>query len=412
MTPDELRGLAEGLLAAARRRGLGSEVTLAQIQRALPQLLTNQPQLLAALQAQLRNPSCLELLSGLSLELRLAQIDQLLRDQRPAGGSLLQAQRAFLEGLARAAGKPAAARPAPAPSAAAPAAVAPAAALAPAAAARKPDLRSWLMGLATGAGVALALAFLVQVGLRGPERSGFVTGSVPAPPDASSAPGTPASQPAPTDLPPSDLAALDSRLSQCRQVAPPSEEQQQPAASTHFGERVAVDAEGRSIPSRPALIVLHETVIDLPSTIRLFQNASHNDAAQASYHVLIGRQGQRVRVVADANRAYGAGDSAFGDFRLRTSATNPPSINNVALHVSLETPADGRGDGEAHSGYTTAQYQALAAQVLRWQALYGIPMERVTTHAAVDRSRSRYDPRSFRWDLFDQAYAAVRKTCA
>lgn len=402
MTPDELRGLAEGLLAAARRRGLGSAATLAQIQRALPQMLTNQPQLLAALQAQLRKPSCLELLSGRSLEQRLAQVDQLLQDQRPAGGALLQAQRAFLEGLARAAGQPAAA----------PSAAAPAAAVAPAAAAREPDLRAWLMGLATGAGVALALAFLVQVGLRGPERSGLDTGSVPAPPDASSAPGTPARQPAPTDLAPTDRAAVDPRLSQCRGVAPPSEEEQQPAASTHYGKRVGVDAEGRQIPSRPALIVLHETVIDLPATIRLFQNASDSDAAQASYHVLIGRQGQRVRVVADADRAYGAGDSAFGDFRLRTSPTNPPSINNVALHVSLETPADGRGDVEAHSGYTAAQYQALAAQVLRWQALYGIPMERVTTHAAVDRSHSRYDPRSFRWDLFDQAYAAVRKTCA
>ena len=80
--------------------------------------------------------------------------------------------------------------------------------------------------------------------------------------------------------------------------------------------------------------------------------------------------------------------------------------------MSLESPADGRGDGAAHSGYTAAQYRALAEQVLRWQALYGIPSERITTHAAVDRSHSRYDPRSFRWDVFDQAYSEARRRCA
>lgn len=406
MTPDELRNLAEGLLAAARRRRLSPAAALAQIQRALPQMIPNQPQLVAALQARLARPRCLELLTGRTQEQRLALVDQLLQEQAPASSpALLQAQRAFFEGLARAAGNPPAAAPAarPAPATPAPAAAAPAAAVAP-----EPDLRAWLMGLATGAGVALGLGFLVLVGLRGLERPALDSGSASSPAAPSAAPPTGSHE-----LPPAaENGEVDARVRQCRAVAPPAEEVQRLAASTHFGERVAVDAAGQPIPSSPALIVLHETVIDLPSTIALFQKASDSDAAQASYHVLIGLDGQRVRVVPDRARAYGAGDSGFGDFRLRTSATNPPSINNVALHVSLETPADGRGDSGAHSGYTPAQYRALAAQVLRWQALYGIPMERVTTHAAVDRSHSRYDPRSFRWDTFDEAYAAVLRTCA
>lgn len=49
--------------------------------------------------------------------------------------------------------------------------------------------------------------------------------------------------------------------------------------------------------------------------------------------------------------------------------------------------------------------------MLLWQARFGIPMGRLTTHAAVDRSHSRYDPRSFRWDRFDAAYAKAPASC-
>ena len=87
------------------------------------------------------------------------------------------------------------------------------------------------------------------------------------------------------------------------------------------------------------------------------------------------------------------------------------SLNNVALHLSLETPPDGRGDGDAHSGYTAEQYRVAAGQVLLWQAAYGIPMSRLTTHQAVDRSHSRRDPRSFRWDRFDPAWRQAAERC-
>ena len=62
------------------------------------------------------------------------------------------------------------------------------------------------------------------------------------------------------------------------------------------------------------------------------------DEDQASYHTLIGLDGQVVDTVDPFKRAYGAGNSAFlGEWAL----TNPRplgSINNFALHVSLETP--------------------------------------------------------------------------
>jgi hypothetical protein len=83
----------------------------------------------------------------------------------------------------------------------------------------------------------------------------------------------------------------------------------------------------------------------------------------------------------------------------------------VALHLSLESPPDGRGDGDAHSGYTKEQYRAAAGQVLLWQAAFGIPISRLTTHEAVDRSHSRRDPRSFSWNSFDAAWRDAAQRC-
>ena len=57
------------------------------------------------------------------------------------------------------------------------------------------------------------------------------------------------------------------------------------------------------------------------------------------------------------------------------------------------------------------QYRSLAGQVLLWQGAHGIPLTRLTTHAAVDRSHSRYDPRSFRWDRFDLFYKEAAERC-
>ena len=129
------------------------------------------------------------------------------------------------------------------------------------------------------------------------------------------------------------------------------------------------------------------------------------------HHLLITPQGERLRLVDDGKRAYGAGMSAWGDMSVRIRPTSPGSINNVSLHLSFVTPPDGRGDSPAHSGYTPAQYKAAAAQVLLWQARWGIPLNRLTTHAAVDRSRSRTDPRAFRWHRFEQAWQAAATAC-
>lgn len=189
-----------------------------------------------------------------------------------------------------------------------------------------------------------------------------------------------------------------SRLSiQCLSGGEP--EQPAPADPSNYGPRLAADWQGRPVNNRPALIVLHETVVDEAAALALFRSPHNSDGQQASYHVLIGRDGRRIRVVPDTERAFGAGDSDFRGLGLQLKPGLRPSVNNVALHVSLVSPPDG-ADGERrdHSGYTPAQYSSLASQIAQWQALHTIQPQAVVTHQEVDRSGTRRDPRSFNWD--------------
>ena len=200
-------------------------------------------------------------------------------------------------------------------------------------------------------------------------------------------------------------------VARCRQLLRLPRERPALAHDTNFGARTNRDAWGRRLSDAPQLIVLHETVLGEDDTIALFRTAHPRDQDQASYHLLVGRDGALVRVVPDAKRAYGSGMSAFGDVTQRSKPGQVGSINNIALHISLVSPPDGRDDRDAHAGYSDAQYRSLAGQVLLWQGAYGIPLTRVTTHAAVDRSHSRYDPRSFRWDRFDLFYQEAAERC-
>lgn len=172
-----------------------------------------------------------------------------------------------------------------------------------------------------------------------------------------------------------------------------------PADPSNYGERFLVDANGNPVYNDP-IVVLHETVGSADSAINLFQTYHSLDADQRSYHALVRRNGTVVYIVPPEYRAFGAGNSVFegpyGPETVRTNPNFPPSVNNFAYHISLETPSDGRGNQSRHSGYTSAQYRSLAWLTART----GVPWERITTHQAVDRSGTRRDPRSFDGSLF------------
>jgi len=180
---------------------------------------------------------------------------------------------------------------------------------------------------------------------------------------------------------------------------------------SNYAERLGRDAYGNPLDTTPSLVVLHETVYGLGSAINTFSTHHPQDADQVSYHLLIGEQGRVVETLDPSKRAFGAGYSAF---RGRWVITNPAmagSVNNFALHLSLETPLDGEDSEPGHSGYSTSQYDNLAVVLADWMRRYRIPFDAITTHRHVDLGLERADPRSFDWAALQRRLAALGALC-
>ena len=180
-----------------------------------------------------------------------------------------------------------------------------------------------------------------------------------------------------------------------------------PTDPSNYALRQRVDAFGNQLDPRPRVVVLHETVYGIDSAINTFITHHSRDEDQVSYHTLIGLDGQVVQVLDPRFRAFGAGNSAFqGEWAI----TNPQvggSINNFALHLSLETPLDGENEAAGHSGYSQAQYDAAALVLAGWVRHFGIPWQRITTHRHVDLGGERADPRSFDWKALQTRLVAL-----
>jgi N-acetylmuramoyl-L-alanine amidase len=180
---------------------------------------------------------------------------------------------------------------------------------------------------------------------------------------------------------------------------------------TNYGERHRQDAFGNPLDPTPQLVVLHETVYGIGSAINTFVTPHPRDEDQVSYHALIGLDGSVVQVLDPGKRAFGAGNSAFNGRWVITNPAVGGSVNNFALHVSLETPLDGEDADPEHSGYTASQYDALAALLADWMGRYRIPADHITTHAHVDLGGERGDPRSFDWQALGQRLDALGSLC-
>lgn len=191
----------------------------------------------------------------------------------------------------------------------------------------------------------------------------------------------------------------------------PSRTQRLRIHPTNYGERLTRDAFGNPLDPTPKVVVLHETVYGLSSAINTFLTPHPRDDDQVSYHVLIGGKGEIVEAVDPSKRAFGAGNSAFQGAWAVTNPKVGGSVNNFALHLSLETPIDGEHDQGGHSGYTAAQYDALAVVLAEWMRRYAIPVEAITTHRHVDLAGERADPRSFEWSELRERLTALGVTC-
>jgi len=67
---------------------------------------------------------------------------------------------------------------------------------------------------------------------------------------------------------------------------------------------------------------------------------------------VIDQAGKAYRIVPNVFRADEAGISHFEGFTIRTRDSAVGSINNISLHVSLESLPDA-GNIDSHLGYTT-----------------------------------------------------------
>ena len=180
---------------------------------------------------------------------------------------------------------------------------------------------------------------------------------------------------------------------------------------TNFGERYEKDAYGRLIDATPRVVVLHETVYSLSSALNTFMTPHPRDEDQVSYHTLVGQDGRVLDLVDPLNRAYGAGFSAFlGEWAI-TNKKLKGSVNNFALHLSLETPSSGANAYSSHAGYTTQQYDALALVLSDWIRSFNLPPAAITTHRHIDLGGERGDPRSFDWSKLQVRLAALGDLC-
>jgi hypothetical protein len=180
---------------------------------------------------------------------------------------------------------------------------------------------------------------------------------------------------------------------------------------SNYGRRYRQDAFGNPLDPTPRVVVLHETVSSLSSAINTFKTPHPRDEDQVSYHTLVGLNGEILDTVPPERRAFGAGYSAFSG---QWAVTNPAvggSINNFALHLSLETPKDGEDEEGEHSGYTAAQYDAASLVLADWIRRFQISPQAITTHRHVDLGGARGDPRSFDWSELQIRLAALGVLC-
>lgn len=181
--------------------------------------------------------------------------------------------------------------------------------------------------------------------------------------------------------------------------------------SSNYGKRYRWDLYGRRIDPTPSVVILHETTDSYHSALYTFKDYHRKDEDQVSYHTLITLDGRIIDVVDPINRAYGAGNSAFLGEWVVTNPRFKGSVNNFALHVSLETPWDGRNGYLNHSGYSENQYDSLALVLADWMDRFNIPPENITTHQHVDLAGERSDPRSFDWSNLQRRLAAIGYLC-
>lgn len=118
--------------------------------------------------------------------------------------------------------------------------------------------------------------------------------------------------------------------------------------------------------------------------------------SKVSYHVLIGRKGDIYALVDPDRQAWHAGASTLD---------GAPWCNRYSVGVCLSNRNDG------HEPYPEAQVQAAVSVCAHLCEYYGIPVERIVTHAQIATPPGRKtDPMGLDLPAFRAAVAAHLET--
>lgn len=140
---------------------------------------------------------------------------------------------------------------------------------------------------------------------------------------------------------------------------------------------------GARVAKRLQVIVLHaDASPDELATLRWCADP----ASEVSYHVLIGRNGVRYRMVPDTRRAWACG---------RSNWQGQSDVNSISLSLAFANRNDG------NEPLSAAQIAAAQAQIHEWRTAYP-HISDITTHRRIAPSR-KSDPErapNFLLDLF------------
>jgi N-acetylmuramoyl-L-alanine amidase len=158
-----------------------------------------------------------------------------------------------------------------------------------------------------------------------------------------------------------------------------------------------IDTSYKSVSQGPRvdLLVLHYTVLDFPTSLRVLTQQ------EVSSHYLVGDDNPPTiyRLVDENQRANHAGVSAWG----RRVLVNPSSIGiEIVNRGYVDTP-----QGRVYTPYPPQQIDAVVALVRDIVKRWGIPIDRVVGHSDVAPGRKQDPGPLFPWKRLAQEGLAV-----
>ena len=157
-------------------------------------------------------------------------------------------------------------------------------------------------------------------------------------------------------------------------------------------QTIPATSQGGPRPQPPEIVVLHHT--GSGGTLASQAEYLRKNPAGVSIHLLIGKDGTRIRMVDDMHIAYHVGYSTIGTIGNR----NP---NSMSLGIELANS----GTRNPPDPYPHEQVDSCAEIVTGWLKTYQI--HAVVPHALID-TQGKYDPYGFPWDVFWALVAKYR----